>query len=263
MSDKFRRKKEPRHIRLYHSITGCEAWLELSGNAVKVLIALARYDDGSCNGQLYFSERTGAKDTGLSRNTVRRALAELIEKGFVAQTKPGAFNRNNLLAATYRLTWIAWPGGKPSAPTRDFEKWKHGNSQAQNLTRSGANIAPPLETEADGGAEFEPPLMETPLVSVTPSVSNIEPQVLYQGDRFGPPETEQRKQATLCIAAELLNLRDRLADYLKSSEPGEQTRLAERLGIPPGTLSKFANGRSLPERFRAPLAGALRRAASF
>lgn len=250
MADRFRRKHEPRHIRLYHSITGCEAWRDLTGNAIKVLIALARYDDGNSNGQLYFSERQGAKDTGLSRNTVRRALAELIAKGFIAQTKPGAFNRNNLLAATYRLTWVAWPGGKPSAPTRDFDRWKpDGNSQAQNLTTIGAKSAPPLETSGDGGSEFDPPTVETLHVSVGRPMSETEPQLLYQGNRGSDQETGQWKQANPASAAFPGLLREATRKRLETAEPGEQTRLAQLIDCPPGTLSKFINGRNLPDAY--------------
>lgn len=257
MADKFRRKKEPRHLRLYHSITGTDAWRHLSGNGIKVLIALARLDDGNSNGTLFFSERKGSLETGLSRNTVRKALKELQEKGFIAQTKPGAFNRNNLLAATYRLTWVAWPGGKPAAPTRDFEKWKHENSQAQNLTPSGANIEPPLETGPSGGAENDPPLLETPLVHVGASGSISVPQVVYQEGRASAAETEQRKQANSCTAAILDDLRTWTLDHLKRNEVGEQSRLADGLGIPAGTLSKFLNGGNLPAKYREPLSDAV------
>lgn len=257
MADKFRRKKEPRHLRLYHSITGCDAWLALSGNAVKVLIALARFDDGGSNGELYFSERTGAKATGLSRNTVKRCLAELIEKGFIAQTKPGAFNRNNLLAATYRLTWVAAPGCKPSAPTRDFEKWKHGKSQAQFLTPSGSNSDTCMETPAGGGSIPDTSETETSHVSSFGSGSKYGPQIVYQGEGSAEPETEARKQANPASGPKLAELRQRLMDHLQSSDPGEQSRLADALDIPGGTLSKFVNGRNLPDRHCDRLAKAL------
>lgn len=253
MADKFRRKKEPRHLRLYHSITGCDAWLSLSGNAVKVLIALARFDDGSSNGKLYFSERTGAKETGLARNTVKRCLAELIEKGFIAQTKPGAFNRNNLLAATYRLTWVAAPGCSPSAPTRDFEKWKHGNSQAQSLTPSGSNSDTCMETPAGGGSIPDSAETETSHVSSFGGGSKYGPQIVYQGEDGADPETTGRKQANPTSGAKLADLRERLIDHLQSSEPGEQSRLADTLDIPGGTLSKFVNGKNLPARYHDPL----------
>ncbi|MDJ0979253.1 MAG: helix-turn-helix domain-containing protein [Erythrobacter sp.] len=257
MADKYRRKKEPRHIRLYHSITGSEAWLDLSGNAVKVLIALARFDDGQSNGKLYFSERTGAKETGLSRNTVKRCLAELIEHGFIAQTKPGAFNRNNLLAATYRLTWVAAPGCNPSAPTRDFEKWKHGNSQAQILTPSGSNSDSCMCSRTQAGSIPDTHSTETSHVSNSGGGSNIGPQIIYQREGEAELETNARKQANPTSGAFLGELRERLVQHLQASEPGEQSRLADTLDIPGGTLSKFVNGKNLPDHHRARLADAL------
>lgn len=257
MADPFRRKKEPRHIRLYHSFTDCEAWLALSGNAVKVLIALARFDDGSSNGRLFFSERTGAKATGLSRNTVKRCLGELIEKGFIAQTKPGAFNRNNLLAATYRLTWVPAPGCSPSAPTRDFEKWEPGNSQAQTLTPLGSKSDNCMETLVGGGSTPDNAETETSDVSSLRGDSNSGPQIVYQGKGNCEPETIGWKQVSSASRTNLAGLRQRLIDHLKSSEPGEQSRLANTLDIPGGTLSKFVNGRNLPAAYCDRLANAL------
>lgn len=249
MADQFRRKREPRHIRLYHSITGSDAWRDLSGNAVKLLIALARFDDGKSNGKLYFSERTGAKETGLSRNTVKRCLDELIEHGFIAQTKPGAFNRNNLLAATYRLTWVAAPGCNPSAPTRDFEKWKHENSQAQILTPSGSNSDSHMETPAGGGSIPDSEATETSHVSNSRGGSNIGPQIVYQREGEAVSETEGQRQANPTSGAKLADLRERLIEHLQASGPGEQSRLADTLDIPGGTLSKFVNGKSLAARY--------------
>ncbi|MBV7258673.1 helix-turn-helix domain-containing protein [Erythrobacter sp. WH158] len=259
MTDPFRRKKEPRHTRLFHSVTGSEAWLALSGNAVKVLIALARHDDGSSNGRIYFSERTGAKATGLSRNTVRRCLNELMEKGFIAQTKPGAFNRNNLSAATYRLTWVAAPGCSPSAPTRDFERWKDGNSQAQLLTSFGSKSDTCMETRARSGSIPDTVETETSHVSNFPAGSDSAPQTVYQVGDDDTPETKRRKQANPPSGVDLAKLRQRLVDYLRASEPGHQSRLAKDLEVPGGTLSKFINGRNLPASYHDRLARALER----
>ena len=214
MADAFRRKKENRHTRLYHSITGCKAWVALSGNAVKVLITLARFYYGSSNGHLFFSERTGAKATGLSRNTVRRCLNELIEKGFIAQTKPGAFNRNNLWAATYRLTWVAASGCDPSAPTRDFESWEDGNSQAPVLTPSGSNSHTCTEKPAEGGLISDSPETETSDVSKLLSGSNSAPQTVYQVGGGNTPETKRRKQANPPSGVDLAELRQRLVANL-------------------------------------------------
>jgi hypothetical protein len=122
MANAPRRKSEPRHIRLYHSITGTVAWAHLGGNAVKVLLALVRIDDGSKNGQIFYSDRQAALDTGLSRNTCIKAFRELVEKGFLCIVEKGHFDRKVRHATVWRYTWQAAPG--ICGPTRDFEKWK-------------------------------------------------------------------------------------------------------------------------------------------
>ena len=122
MGNAPRRKTEPRHIRLYHSITGTIAWAYLSGNAIKVLLALVRIDDGSKNGQIFYSDRQAALDTGLSRNTCIKAFRELVDKGFLRIVEKGHFDRKVRHATVWRYTWQAVPG--LCGPTRDFEKWQ-------------------------------------------------------------------------------------------------------------------------------------------
>ena len=122
MANALRRKSEPRHIRLYHSITGTVAWASLGGNAIKVLLALVRLDDGSKNGQIFFSDRQASLETGLSRNTCIKALRELQEKGFIRIVEKGHFDRKVRHATVWRYTWQAVPG--VCGPTREFEKWR-------------------------------------------------------------------------------------------------------------------------------------------
>jgi hypothetical protein len=70
---KGRTKTEARHTRLPHLMTGSAAWRDLSGNAVKVLVAVQRFDRGADNGALFVGVRTASQETGLSDNTVKRA----------------------------------------------------------------------------------------------------------------------------------------------------------------------------------------------
>lgn len=121
MAKDFRRKSEPQHIRLYHSITGTEAWAALSGNAIKVLIALVRFDNGGKNGDIIFSARTAAQTTGLTKNTAHKCLQELVDKGFIRITEAGRFHPDGGIASKYRYTWQAWP--KHCGPTREYENW--------------------------------------------------------------------------------------------------------------------------------------------
>lgn len=258
MSDKFRRKKEPKHIRLYASITSSEAWKHLSGNAVKVLLALVARDDGTRNGNIGFSVREAADQTGLGERTCWRCLIELQEKGFIACTQKGGFNRKVLHSSLWRYTWQAWPGGTPAAPSRDFEKWRcteirgckicHrtvvvSDEPSGNTTAPVADIA--TEEPAINGNVRCFHLAETTTLTIN------------QGDRGGALETEQRKQASPISRADLGALRDWTLAHLQRHEPGEQSRLAKDVRIPAGTLSKFINGGNLPEQYRGPLAAAV------
>lgn len=179
MANPSRRKQEPRHIRLYHWITGTAAWRALSGTAIKVLLALVRLDDGTRNGQIFFSDRQAAKETGLSRNTCIRVLAELVEKGFLCVVEKGHFDRKVRHATVWRYTWQAAPG--IAGPTRDFEKWKPNSekSRAQNLIRTGADFDKSAPASTATGANNGPDNPPRAQKSVMANVSNFEPQVVY------------------------------------------------------------------------------------
>jgi len=150
--DQKGRRAEPRHIRLYHTVTGCEAWRDLSGNAAKVLIALLRYDRGGDNGALFMSARAAGLEAGLSKNTANAALRELEEHGFIASTEIGHFHSGGGKATQWRVTWQAVKGieGVPNMPpTRDFERWQKpvGNkTPSQNLTTPVPKIGTEVET---------------------------------------------------------------------------------------------------------------------
>ena len=182
MANPTRRKLEPRHIRLYHSITGTDAWRACSGNAIKVLVALVRLDDGTKNGQIFFSDRQAAKETGLSRNTCIRAFAELVEKGFLRAVEKGHFDRKVRHATVWRYTWQAAPG--IGGPTRDFEQWRPVSEKprAQILTRTGANSDKSALRSTSPGAKIGPDNSQSSQKSIEAVVSKNEPQVVYHGE---------------------------------------------------------------------------------
>ena len=254
-------RKEPSHTRIYRRQMESIAWLHLSGSAVKVLLALATLERGSNNGELFLSDRKGAEFPGLSRNTVWRALNELLDKGFIYRTQEGGFSRKTPHAACYGLTWQAGPKGtKWRAPSHAYEDWRpeaDGNTRSQILTETGPVSDQTPETDPDTGADIGPVSLEKSLVSREAGLSGIGPHTVSHRGQAAEPETGQRKQANHTPGAFLDNLRADVADRLDRSPPGEQSRLAEATGIPGGTLSKFLNGRSLPEQYRAPLAAAL------
>ncbi|GLV21987.1 hypothetical protein TomMM35A_18400 [Sphingobium sp. TomMM35A] len=116
-----RRRKSPPFVMLYHSMTGTPAWLDLSGNAVKLLVHMVKLSNGINNGEIVMSGRMAADAVGLARNTVMTALKELQEHGFVAMTAGAGFSCKVRVAPTWRLTFQ--PAGH-DAPTHDYRYWK-------------------------------------------------------------------------------------------------------------------------------------------
>lgn len=252
MTDKSRRKKEPKHVRLYVSIMQTEAWRSLSGNAVKVLLALVARDNGTRNGELSFSVREAADVANLSPATAKRCLDELQDRGFIRCTQKGAFSRKVQHASTWRYTWQAWPEGK-MGPTRDFEKWKPGgNTRCQKLQK------PVLVSDAK---------LETTCAPVAKSIAADGGNSLISANRGNSktsthtikPQGAENSEPTLGLQRKAIDdLRTALKHRLAASPAGEQTRIAETLGVPGGTLSKFVNGRGLPDQYVEPLRGHLK-----
>jgi len=125
MADKFRRAFTPPHVRIYNRQMQSIAWKHLTGSAVKVLMTLASFEKGANNGEFFMSVRSGAERSGLSKDTVNRALHELMGKGFIYCTERGGFSRKTPHAACWGLTWVPGPTGTPyRAPSHEYEKWR-------------------------------------------------------------------------------------------------------------------------------------------
>ena len=266
-NQKGRSTAEARHTRLPHNMTGSPAWLDLSGAAVKLLIALQRLDRGGDNGALFMSARKASDETGLSRNTVQKAFRELEEHGFIAAVDRGHFQVKGGPATSWRLTFVATPA-QSRPPTHDWLRWvPDGNkTRAQKLTPTGANIGLRVGNAISTGANIAPMTTETSHVSISAAGSNIAPQVVCHRQGADGAEKYARKHPENGLAVSnhdvtpdlLGQLRDRVTAYLVDGEPGTQTRLAASASIPGGTLSKFLAGKGLSRQHFVTLQLALR-----
>jgi|GEM_PF-1627168 len=255
--------KEPTHTRIYRRQMQSPAWLHLSGSAVKVLLSLASLEKGENNGAVFLSDRKGSELTGLSRNTVWKALRELVDKGFIYCSEQGGFRRKTAYAACYGITWAAGPKGSIwRAPSHAYEQWQpeNGNTLAQLLTETGPISDNSMETRLHAGAGFGPVEMETRLNSTNHGESGIGPHTSNQGEEADTGQSGNRKHLPHPRSTFLDGLRNQLIEHLKISAIGEQSKLARSIDCPQGTLSKFISGRSLPQRHSARLAAALTRA---
>lgn len=100
------------------------AWRSLSGPAVKVFLELRSRYNGSNNGRLTLSLDEAKRLLGIGKTTAKRALDELAVKGFIVETKHGAWYGRQ--ATEWRVTDKPCDG---SPATRDWQQWRPGGTR--------------------------------------------------------------------------------------------------------------------------------------
>ena len=119
------RKTKGRFLALPASVVDSDDYKSLSGNAVKLLMALLYQYRGKNNGDLS-AAYTIMKGMGfVSKDTLQRAKNELLEKQLIIQTREGRFTNPGGVCALYALTWLPLDecGGKldvSAIPARRF-----------------------------------------------------------------------------------------------------------------------------------------------
>jgi len=114
-----------RYVALTHWMMRTEAWRSLNTVARCAYIELAaRYaGPGSNNGRLPYSLREMAMALNVSKMTARRAFLILQERGFIVETKRGAFSLKERHATEWRLTEFC-DDAIGTLSTKDFARWK-------------------------------------------------------------------------------------------------------------------------------------------
>ncbi|MCP5091457.1 MAG: helix-turn-helix domain-containing protein, partial [Gammaproteobacteria bacterium] len=99
------------------------AWQSLKPAARVVYIELKRLYNGANNGFISASVRQLADTANCDKNTVGRALKELVEKGFIERVTPGGFSRKNRHATEWRLSeYECHLTNQPA--TKTFTRWQ-------------------------------------------------------------------------------------------------------------------------------------------
>ena len=153
MAKNDRRRHEPRHIRVYHSMMDTPAWLDLSGNAVKLLLKLSALNNGRNNGEIFLSCRNAAEQIGVGKKCAVRLFHELEEHGFIEATERGYFSVKQGPATSWRLTWQPTYSGR--APTNDYRNWSKKDG-GQNDSHMGVKMTPISTKPAAMGVKMTP-----------------------------------------------------------------------------------------------------------
>ena len=120
-----------RFIALEHGVMNSPAYESLSGDALKLLLAVWKRHDGANNGAISFSTREAAALLHGNKNTAAKRFRELVDKGFLAVENKGAFHVKVRHATTWRIT-LESASGRP--PTRDYQRWRPAPSVAEDDT---------------------------------------------------------------------------------------------------------------------------------
>jgi hypothetical protein len=118
-----------RYVALTHWMMRTEAWRSLNTVARCAYVELAaRYaGPGSNNGRLPYSLREMAQALNVSKMTAQRALQTLQERGFIVETKRGAFSLKERHATEWRLTEFG-DDVTGALSTKDFARWRKQNT---------------------------------------------------------------------------------------------------------------------------------------
>jgi hypothetical protein len=151
------------------------AWRALSPNGKAVLLHLWERHNGSNNGQIVYEVRAAA-EIGLTRSPAARALAELIELGFLRITRDSAFRIKTKEAREWAITAEPIDG---QAATKDFMHWPPSKNKTRSPQRDAQS--PQRDREAVVASDYR--------VSV-PQEGPSEP-------KSTPPQSPQRDTSIL------------------------------------------------------------------
>ena len=96
-----------------------KAWRDLNGNSIKIYHEICTRFNGSNNGKISFGYNEGVAIFGMGKNTVSKALKQLIEFGFLKRSRRGTFYGRK--ASTFIIT-DERHNNQP--PTRDWRNYK-------------------------------------------------------------------------------------------------------------------------------------------
>jgi DNA-binding transcriptional MocR family regulator len=124
-----RNKREhalPRHVRLYHYMTNSPAWHDLNAVARSIYLEIARRyaGTGSNNGRIPYSVREAAAELKISTATASRALAALVDHGFIVPVAKGAFSLKRRHATEWRLTEFPCDITQGLIGSKEFMRWR-------------------------------------------------------------------------------------------------------------------------------------------
>lgn len=243
------------------------AWRHLSDRARSALQVLQSRHDGFNNGAIGLSVRDLGGALGNQNHAANsRALAELIEKGFVELT--GDFDRAQSRSREFTLTFIPTGRGKePKQPaSHDYETWRPGTRDqrkfgpAETATQNRFADAAAATSVKVSAADIATGATEKRGFASPPPVANTAAHIgNHLSDRPGLPETlkssTRNPGGQTDTLLELAQLRAWVIAVTIRTDATART-LARDADVPEPALSRLKNHGKLPDKYRARLQAA-------
>lgn len=121
--------REERFATLHFWMLDSDAFRDLRGNAVKLLLRLATRYNGANNGAISMSTREALEEVNCSHNHAAELFHELADAGLIRATQKGSFHWKKRHATTWRLTWLECDG-EPA--TKEFMRPDRGRKKLIN-----------------------------------------------------------------------------------------------------------------------------------
>jgi DNA-binding transcriptional MocR family regulator len=97
-------ERRDRYFQVHHYMLKTEAWAALSAAARAIYLQIGFRYNGTNNGRIAYSVRDAARECNVAINTASRAFKELIDLGFIEETRHGSLSRKTRIASEWRLT---------------------------------------------------------------------------------------------------------------------------------------------------------------
>ena len=112
------------YIQYFHDMVESDAWCDLDGDSIKLLMGIACGYKGSSTKPIVCSVRQGRDIVGCGVNKISKLFDELTSHGFLDCHFKSRFNVKNRRASEWYLSWLPHKDYRPSNRWRDWRPEK-------------------------------------------------------------------------------------------------------------------------------------------
>jgi hypothetical protein len=240
------KERNDRYFQLHHYMLRTDAWQALSAAAVRVYIQIGSRYNGANNGRLAFSVRDAAAECNLAINTAMRALRELVDLGFIEETRHGGLSKKTRIASEWRLTAFKCDltGSLKTCAFMhrgDIARAYRANYQRRPVSNEVCECLKEITACLKRGADMTPSvsneITDTPLLGPSP-VSNEATHIVYQS--LGTDRTAKGSPARPADTAVAAPVFDLIEDAFRIGDRRIELRrsAAVALGLTAGQLAQ-------------------------